>query len=63
MFTEETYKASSLSVPFHLIGREALPLSINEMDMPAVTDVSVFPSCSVGSTAALAGLNPSCIVD
>lgn len=31
----------SLSVPLCLIGREALPVSINEMDMPAVTDVSL----------------------
>lgn len=43
--TENTPKASSYLVPLCLIGREALPLSINEMDMPAVTDVS---SCSAG---------------
>lgn len=56
MVTEETSKASSLSVPLYLIGREALPVSINEMDMPVVTDVSVFPSCSVGPATPVAGL-------
>lgn len=53
---EEPSKARSLSVPLHLIGREALPVSINEMDMSAVTDVSVLPLCSAGSAVLLAGL-------
>lgn len=40
----------------HLIGREALPVSINEMDMSAVTDVCVLPLCSAASAVALAAL-------
>lgn len=43
-------------VPLYMIGREALPVSISEMDMPALKDVSVFPSCSVGTATPLAGL-------
>lgn len=40
-YTEETLKASGLSVPLCVIDRDALPVSINEMDMPAVTDVCI----------------------
>lgn len=52
----ETSKAGSLSVPLYLIGIKAFPVSNNEMDMPGVTDVSVFPSCSICSASPLASL-------
>lgn len=49
-------RPAAFLVPLYLIGREELPASINEMDMPEVTDVPAFPSCSIGSATPLASL-------
>lgn len=47
-------RLGSLAVPLWLIGREPRPTSIREMDMPAVTDVSMLPSCADGTATPLA---------